>query len=66
MGRGLIYTNDYVRMAEREKALKAVEKVHKAFDEKLKLVAEGKLKIIKTPISKGFTIKFVPANEEVN
>lgn len=66
MGRGLIYTTDFVRMTERERALKAVEKIHKSFEEKMELVKQGKLKLIKTPISKGFTIKFVPTNEESN
>ena len=58
MSRGVIYSHDYIRMTEREKAIKQVEATHKLLAEKQKLVDEGKARWVKIPIPKGFKLHF--------
>jgi hypothetical protein len=58
MSRGATYSHDYIRMTEREKALKQVEKTHKLLAEKQKLVDAGLARWVKIPISKGFKLHF--------
>lgn len=58
MSRGATYSHDYIRMTEREKALKQVEITHKLLAEKQKLVDEGKARWVKIPIPKGFKLHF--------
>lgn len=56
MATGYTYQRDFVRLTERELALKTVEKSHKLIAEKQKLVDEGKARWVKKPISKGFIL----------
>ena len=58
MATGYTYQRDFVRVNEREQALKTVEKSHKLIAEKQKLVDEGKARWVKKPISKGFILHF--------
>ena len=58
MATGYTYQRDFVRVTEREQALKTVEKSHKLIAEKQKLVDEGKARWVKKPISKGFILHF--------
>jgi hypothetical protein len=58
MPRGATYCSEYIRVTEREKALKTVEKSHKLLEEKQKLVAAGLARWVKIPISKGFKLHF--------
>lgn len=56
MATGYTYQRDYVRLTEREQALKTVEKSHKLIAEKQKLVDEGKARWVKIPIPKGYKL----------
>lgn len=56
MATGYTYQRDFIRLTQRELALKSVEKSHKLIAEKQKLVDEGKARWVKKPISKGFIL----------
>lgn len=56
MATGYTYQRDFIRLTQRELALKNVEKSHKLIAEKQKLVDEGKARWVKKPISKGFIL----------
>jgi hypothetical protein len=56
MATGYTYQRDFVRLTEREQALKTVEKSHQLIAEKQKLVDEGKARWVKKPISKGYIL----------
>lgn len=56
MATGYTYQRDFIRLTQRELALKSVEKSHKLLAEKQKLVDEGKARWVKKPISKGFIL----------
>lgn len=56
MATGYTYQKDFIRLTQRELALKTVEKSHKLIAEKQKLVDEGKARWVKKPISKGFIL----------
>jgi uncharacterized beta-barrel protein YwiB (DUF1934 family) len=58
MPRGQLYEHEYIRVTEREKALKTVATAHKLIEDKMKLVREGKLRMVKIPINRGFKITF--------
>lgn len=56
MATGYTYQRDFIRLTQRELALKSVEKSHKLIAEKQKLVDEGRARWVKKPISKGFIL----------
>lgn len=56
MATGYTYQRDFIRLTQRELAVKSVEKSHKLLAEKQKLVDEGKARWVKKPISKGFIL----------
>lgn len=58
MSRGIIYSNEFIRLTERERALQQVAKNRAIFAEKQKLVDEGKARWVKIPITKGFKLHF--------
>lgn len=58
MATGYTYQRDFIRLTQRELALKSVEKSHKLIAEKQKLIDEGKARWVKKPISKGFILHF--------
>lgn len=58
MGAGLIYTTEYIRKTEREKALKGAEKTRAMLAEKQRLVDAGKARWIKEPILNGYKLHF--------
>lgn len=58
MATGYTYQREFVRITEREKALKTVEKSHQLLAEKQKLVNEGKARWVKIPVLKGFKLHF--------
>jgi hypothetical protein len=58
MSRGTIYSNEFIRLTERERALQQVAKNRAMFAEKQKLVDEGKARWVKIPITKGFKLHF--------
>lgn len=58
MATGYTYQRDFIRLTQRELALKSVEKSHKLLAEKQKLVDAGLARWVKIPISKGFKLHF--------
>lgn len=58
MAKGDVYTYGYQRVTEREKAIETVKKSHKLIEDKMKLVKEGKARLVKIPITNGFKLHF--------
>jgi hypothetical protein len=56
--KGETYVYEFIRIREREKALKALAAARKLQVERQALVDAGKARWVKEPISKGYKLKF--------
>lgn len=59
MARGNVnYNFEIIRKDEREKALETVKKGHKQILDKMELVRQGKMRMVKVPVVNGFKLHF--------